>query len=100
MSKVKKKKRAVDPVEVQLSVRARVPKGTRVTRTLLDEVVDRWAHGRPVRGFEVQVVRWRNSARQRPQDRAWRHAKTASEKNCALIRRALRHGMRFTISLA
>jgi len=53
-----------DSVDVQLSVTARVPKGTRIAARVIQEaIMYRAKHGKDPRGFHIVLIRWRNPDR-------------------------------------
>lgn len=53
-----------EAVALQLSIRASVPKGYRLTRELLDEAVREWAEsGESPDGMEISVTSWKTLRR-------------------------------------
>ena len=66
----------VDPLDVQLSVKLRVPKGRKISRKLIIQAIKfRAAHGRDPQGFTIKIARWRNPGRVNLVDRQWRGMK-------------------------
>jgi hypothetical protein len=80
-----------DPVSIQISVRLkRVPKGVKITRKLLEDMIRRKAEtsagqwdatsqsvrgareGKDPKGVELKIISWKNPDRQRGKDRAAR----------------------------
>lgn len=53
-----------DPLSVQVSIKARVPKGTKPGKRLLNEAFLQWVKtGDLPRGWEIRGIFWRNGAR-------------------------------------
>jgi hypothetical protein len=51
-------------VSIQLDIQARVPKGHRLTRALLDQVVNIWADtGTAPSGFKIRIKDWKHGGK-------------------------------------
>jgi hypothetical protein len=62
-----------DSLDVQISVRVKVPKGRKLSAKVIKQaVMFRAKHGRNPRGFRVLITRWRNPDRRRIADQKWR----------------------------
>lgn len=63
-----------DPLSVQVSMRVRVPKGTKVSKKALNEIYLQWVEtGNLPQGIEIRGVFWKNPARRAPLD-DWRYS--------------------------
>lgn len=69
----------VDPVNIQFSVRARLPKGLKMTQKLQERILLEWAEtGKLPKGFEIRMIKWRNPARKPPKNN-WRVAESKAD---------------------
>lgn len=51
-------------VSIQLDIRVRRSKGTKITRALLDQAVSMWADtGANPRGFQIRIIDWKHGYR-------------------------------------
>jgi hypothetical protein len=85
-----------DPVSIQITVRLkRIPKGMRITKKLLTEMIRRKAEtsrghwdamaqtvvgakeGKTPPGIELEITRWKNPARKKGMLRTWRYPEGA-----------------------
>lgn len=82
----------MDAVSLQLEIRARVPRGYRLTQEFLDEVVRNWAQdGDSPDGIDIKIIDWR-----RPGAKIGRP--TNQDEARERFRRLLQQG-RFTVRL-
>lgn len=89
--KIKKRKgKKADPVNIQIGVRYKLPKGARVTSKVLNEVINQWAlKGTTPRGFKIAVVRWRNPKRKTAHARRWKSSNDQDQGGLTAARESL-----------
>lgn len=81
-----------DAVSLQLEIRARVPRGYRLTQELLDQVVREWAEdGESPDGIDIKIIDWKRPG-------AKRNRPTNQDEARERFRRLLQAG-RFTVRL-
>lgn len=79
-TKRKKRHRKVDPVRVQVSVQTKLPPGATVTKSLVNQAIERWAEtGRTPKWLKIAAVEWQNPGRVTKKLRNWRRAETPTE---------------------
>jgi hypothetical protein len=82
-----------DALATQIMVRAKIPKGVRITRSVIEQAVRfRAATGKNPPGFDVRIVKWRNENRRRAEDRAWRGVEGGRNASASQIDRWLTLG--------
>jgi len=88
-----KSRKVHDLVEVQISVKAKLPDGRRPSKKLLDEFVRRTADGEQIPGVEVRLIRWRNPGTGVGKTKEWQEW-IGKENICPYIRRVLQRAKR------
>lgn len=69
----KRRRSSRDPLQVQIAVRGRLPRGRRLTKTFLrDAIRHKAATGEDLPGLDINIVRWRNPGRKNTSLRDWR----------------------------
>jgi hypothetical protein len=72
-----------DAVDIQISVEARVPKGSKLKKEVIEEAIRyKAATGRNPKGMKIRIVRWRNpdASRERGIGPRWRGGKRSKER--------------------
>lgn len=89
-----------DPVRVQIAVGGKKPIGVRMTRALMDEIIEQWvSSGKLPRGLKITSVRWINPKRANSSLARWKEATTPGQirkaRRTLRLNQLLQGGMRF-----
>lgn len=90
-----------DPVRVQIAVTGKKPIGVRMTRDLMNDIINTWVEtGKTPRGLRVVQVRWLNPKRVNSKLAQWKEATTPgairTARKTLRLAQLLQGGMRFS----
>jgi len=89
-----------DPVRIQVAVGGKKPIGVRMTRALMDDIIEQWVRtGRLPKGLKITSVRWINPQRSNKSLARWKEATTTATirkaRKTLRLAQLLQGGMRF-----